>query len=154
MGQFVPIMMAASAGLSALGTVQGMARAGKQEKLQQQAADAEIAGLQAQRASAQRERQERLDRAEAAQRAAFAAGGVSGDGSGAAVFDNLLLQSEQERSEIDSQVDRRIGSLQSGIQLNLLRRSSPFSGLSSIAGDLADMKRHGDKIDFTKLFGG
>lgn len=148
MGTFAPFLMAASAGLGALSTVQGMAQAGKQEKYQKQAsalqaqqAQAEIDSLEEQKATAQRERQERFAQAQASQRAAFAAGGVSGDGSGAAVFDNLLAQSNQERDEINRQIDQRISSLQLGQKLNLLSRPSSsnfLSGMSSLTKSLGN----------------
>lgn len=115
--------------LAVAGTIQGMQQSRQQEKyqrqvqgMQMQQAQSEIAGLEEQRASAERERRERLERAEASQRAAFASSGVSADGSGDAVFGNLLAQSEQERDDLNNQINRRIGSLQSGIQMNLLSR--------------------------------
>lgn len=146
MATFTPFLMAASAALSAASAVQGMSQASKQEKYQKQAAaiqaqqaQAQIADLEEDRQKANRERLERLERAQATQRAAFAGSGVSSDGSGDAVFDNLLAQSEQERDDINDQINRRISSLQSGIQLNLLSRPSSsnlLGGLSQLTGSL------------------
>lgn len=105
--------------------------------MQAQQAQAEIAHLEQQRQTADRERREKLERATAAQRAAFAASGVSSDGSGDAVFENLLTQSEQERAQLDDGFDQRIRGLQAGIQLNLLRRPSSFNPL----GELVNLGR-------------
>uniref|UniRef100_UPI0031378327 hypothetical protein n=1 Tax=Ferrovibrio terrae TaxID=2594003 RepID=UPI0031378327 len=69
-------------------------------------------------------------------RAAFAGAGVSSDGSGDAVFDNLLSQSEREKQDIDDKIDRSIRSLQDSMQLNLLKNSSKsdsFANAASIA---------------------
>lgn len=155
-----PFLLAASAGLGAISTVSGMAQARQQEKYQKQAAaiqaqqaQAQIADLEEDRQKANRERLERLERAQATQRAAYAASGVSGDGSGDAVFDNLLAQSEQERADIDDQINRRISSLQSGIQLNLLSRPSSsnlLGGLASVAGNLGRMSGYIDQINAPK----
>ncbi|WP_300300935.1 hypothetical protein [Ferrovibrio sp.] len=140
MSGFEPFLMAAG---TALGAVSKIRQANQQQKAQSQAqaiqmqqVQDQLAALEEQRARVQRDRRERLARNTAAQRAAFAGSGVSGDGSGDAVFENLLSQSQRENQDIDSQIDRQIRSLQSGVQLNLLSRSSgsdPFGTLAAYA---------------------
>ncbi|MFN4309872.1 MAG: hypothetical protein ACK4FK_04695 [Ferrovibrio sp.] len=146
-------LMAAS---TALGAVSSIAQSSQQQKAQRQAqaiqmqqAQDQMAALEEQRTKAERDRRDRLARSMASQRAAFAGSGVSGDGSGDAVFDNLLAQSERERDDINSQIDRQIRSLQSGIQLNLLSRSSgpdPFGTLASFAKAGAGLIESGNQL--------
>jgi len=148
-----PVLLAASAGLGALSTVSSMSQAQQQKKAQAQAAaiqtqqaQNDIAALQAQKAQAEQDRRDRLERSTAAQRASYAAGGVSGDGSGGAVFDNLLREADKERSSYNANIDHQIQSLQSGIQLNLLKRPSQddtFGNLASIAKSGADFIKVG-----------
>jgi len=144
-------LMAAS---TALGAVSSIAQASQQQKAQRQAqaiqmqqAQDQMAALEEQRAKAERDRRDRLARNTASQRAAFAGSGVSGDGSGDTVFANLLAQSE--RDDINSQIDRQIRSLQSGIQLNLLSRTSgpdPFGTLASVAKAGAGLIESGKQL--------
>lgn len=126
---------------TALGAASSMAQAGQQRKAQSQAqamqaqqAQDQMNELQRQHAKAEQDRQERLRRASATQRAAFAGSGITSDGSGEAVFENLLTQSLQEKQEIDERLDRSIRSLQDGMQLNLLRHQRPdsFSKAASV----------------------
>lgn len=125
---------------TALGTVGSISQAGQQRKaqsltqaMQAQQAQDQMNELQRQHAKAEKDRQERLRRASATQRAAFAGSGITSDGSGEAVFDNLLTQSLQEKQEIDDRLDRSLRSLQDGMQLNLLRHQppDPFSKAAS-----------------------
>ena len=146
MSGFEPVLLAASTGLGAVSTISGMAQAQQQKKAQAQAAaiqtqqaQADIATLEQQKAQAEQDRRDRLERATAAQRAAFAASGVSGDGSADAVFGNLLNESNKERDSYNSQIDRQIQSLQSGIQLNLLSRPSQYD----VFGNLASVAKSG-----------
>lgn len=127
--------------LMALGAASSISQANQQRKAQSQAqamqaqqAQDQMNELQRQHAKAEQDRQERLRRASASQRAAFAGAGISSDGSGEAVFDNLLTQSLQEKQEIDERLDRSIRSLQDGMQLNLLRHQRPdsFSKAASV----------------------
>ena len=108
-----------------------------------------MAALEEQRAKAERDRRERLARGMASQRAAFAGSGVSSDGSGEAVFDNLLAQSQRESDDINSQINRQIRSLQSGIQLNLLSRAAgpdTFGTLASVAKAGAGLIESGNQL--------
>jgi len=130
----------ASALMSGLGTAASMSQARQQQKseaqtaaIKAQQAQSDIAALAAQKAQAESDRQDRLARATAAQHAAFAASGVSSDGSADAVFGNLLSQADSERKSFNADIDQRIRGLQSGIQLNLLSRSSP-NYLGALAG--------------------
>ncbi|WP_341896617.1 hypothetical protein, partial [Ferrovibrio terrae] len=109
---------------TALSTVSSISQASQQRKaqsqvqaLQAQQAQAQMTDLERQRARADQDRRDRLERATASQRAAFAGAGVSSDGSGDAVFDNLLSQSEREKQDIDDKIDRSIRSLQDSMQL-------------------------------------
>lgn len=148
-----PFLLAAS---TTLGAVSSIAQASQQQKAQRQAqaiqmqqAQDQMAGLEEQRAKAERDRRDRLARSTASQRAAFAGSGVSGDGSGEAVFANLLTQSQCESDDINSQIDRQIRSLQSGLQLNLLSRTSgsdPFGMLASAAKAGAGIIQGGEQI--------
>ena len=126
---------------TALGTASSISQASQQRKaqahaqaLQDQQAQQQITELQRQQVRAERDRRERLNRAMASQRAAFAGSGISSDGSGDAVFDNLLTHSLREKQEMDEQMDRTMRNLQDGIQLNLLRRpkADPFARASSM----------------------
>lgn len=126
---------------TALGAASSIAQAGQQRKAQSQAqamqaqqAQDQMNELQRQHAKAEKDRQERLRRASATQRAAFAGSGITSDGSGEAVFENLLTQSLQEKQDIDEQMNRSIRSLQDGMQLNLLRHQRPdsFSKAASV----------------------
>jgi hypothetical protein len=126
---------------AAMGAASSMAQASQQRKAQSQAqamqaqqAQGQMNELQRQHAKAEQDRQERLRRASATQRAAFAGSGITSDGSGEAVFENLLTQSLQEKQEIDERLDRSIRSLQDGMQLNLLRHQRPdsFSKAASV----------------------
>lgn len=125
---------------TALSTVSSISQASQQRKAQSQAqalqaqqAQAQMADLERQRARADQDRRDRLERAMASQRAAFAGAGVSSDGSGDAVFDNLLSQSQREKQDIDDKIDRSIRSLQDSMQLNLLKSSSRSDSLSNAA---------------------
>lgn len=138
-------MFAISAGLSALSTASGIMQARQQEKyqrktqaIQAQQARNEITALEEQKARAEEDRRDRLERAAAAQRAAFAASGVSSDGSGESVFANLLAESDKERRSYNAEIDRRIQGLNSGIQLNLLSRPGPdyLGALAGFGNDL------------------
>lgn len=140
---------------TALGAASSMAQASQQRKVQSQAqaiqaqqAQQQMNELQRQHAKAEQERQERLRRASASQRAAFAGAGISSDGSGEAVFDNLLTQSLQEKQEIDHQLDRSLRSIQDGIQLNLLKqpRSDSFAKASSIMQSGASIINSGRQL--------
>lgn len=140
MAQIVPVLMLASTVLS---TASKMSEAKQQKKyqaqqaaIQAQQAQNDINALETQKAQAEQDRRDRVERATASQRAAFAASGVSGDGSADAVFGNLLREADKERSSYNANIDRQIQSLQSGIQLNLLKRPSSYSGLEA-AGSLA-----------------
>lgn len=126
---------------AAMGAASSMAQASQQRKAQSQAqamqaqqAQDQMNELQRQHAKAEQDRLERLRRASATQRAAFAGSGITSDGSGEAVFENLLTQSLQEKQEIDERLDRSIRSLQDGMQLNLLRHQRPdsFSKAASV----------------------
>lgn len=126
---------------TALGAVGSISQAGQQRKAQSQAqamqaqqAQNQMNELQRQHAKAEKDRQERLRRASATQRAAFAGSGITSDGSGEAVFENLLTQSLQEKQDLDEQMNRSIRSLQDGMQLNLLRHQRPdsFSKAASV----------------------
>jgi len=146
MGTFAPFWLAA--GMSALSTASGLAQAGQQQKAQRQAqavqtqqAQAEIAALERQRADAEADRRNRLERTTAAQRAAFAAGGVSSDGSGDAVFGNLLAEADAERGRLNAEINRRIEGLQSGIRLNLLNRAPGPDYLGALTGFGQDVLR-------------
>jgi hypothetical protein len=140
MGEFIPVLVAAS---SVIGTASKLSEAQQQKKyqaqqaaIQTQQAQNDINALEAQKAQAEQDRRERLERTTASQRAAFAASGVSGDGSGNAVFDNLLQEAGKERDSYNANIDHQIQSLQSGIQLNLLKRPSSYGALDAI-GSLA-----------------
>lgn len=140
--------------LAAGSTLHGISQSRQQQKAQRQAqaiqsqqAQADIAALERQRAEAEEQRRDRQERATAAQRAAFAASGVSADGSANAVFDNLLAETDKERRSFNAQIDDRIRSLQSGIQLNLLSRPSsfdPFGAANSV------LKAGKDVVDAAK----
>lgn len=126
---------------TALGTVSSISQANQQRKMQSQAqalqaqqAQNQINELQRQHAKAEQDRQDRLKRAAASQRAAFAGAGISSDGSGEAVFDNLLTQSLREKQDIDDQLNRSLNSINDSIQFNLLKqpRSDSFAKASSI----------------------
>jgi hypothetical protein len=127
--------------MGALSAASSMAQASQQRKAQSQAqalqsqqAQDQITELQRQHAKAEEDRQDRLKRAAASQRAAFAGAGISSDGSGEAVFDNLLTQSLREKQDIDDQMDRSLRSISNSMQFNLLRqpRSDPFSMAASL----------------------
>lgn len=145
MSGFETMLLAAA---SAAGTMSSLAQAGQQQKMQRQAqalqasqAQSDIAALERQRAEAEDDRRNRLERATAAQRAAFAAGGVSSDGSGEAVFGNLLAEADAERNRMNAEIDRRIEGLQSGIRMNLLSRSG-----SDGFGRFASMAQAGSQL--------
>lgn len=138
MSGFETALMVAS---TALGTASSIAQASQQRKAQSQAqalqaqqAQEQINELQRQHARAEEDRQNRLKRAAASQRAAFAGAGISSDGSGEAVFDNLLSQSLREKQDLDNQLDRSLRSIGSSMQLNLLRqpRSNGFATAASV----------------------
>lgn len=125
---------------TALSAASSMAQASQQRKAQSQAqslqaqqAQDQTNELQRQHARAEQDRQERLKRASASQRAAFAGSGITSDGSGEAVFENLLTQSLQEKQDIDERLNRSLGSLQDSMQFNLLRqpRADSFSKAAS-----------------------
>jgi len=137
MSGFETALMIAS---TALGTASSISQASQQRKAQSQAqamqaqqAQEQISELQRQQAKAEQDRRERLNRAMASRRAAFAGSGISSDGSGDAVFDNLLTSSLREKQDIDEQVDRTMRHLQDGIQLNLLKqpKADPFARAAS-----------------------
>lgn len=126
---------------TALGAASSMAQAGQQRKAQSQAqalqtqqAQDQVTELQRQHARAEEDRQERLKRAAASQRAAFAGSGITSDGSGEAVFDNLLTQSLREKQDLDDQMDRSLRSLSNSMQFNLLRqpKTDSFSKAASV----------------------
>lgn len=126
---------------TALGAASSMAQAGQQRKAQSQAqalqtqqAQDQITELQRQHARAEEDRQDRLKRAAASQRAAFAGSGITSDGSGEAVFDNLLTQSLREKQDLDDQMDRSLRSLSNSMQFNLLRqpKTDSFSKAASV----------------------
>lgn len=126
---------------TALGAASSMAQASQQRKAQSQAqalqaqqAQDQISELQRQHAKAEEDRQDRLKRAAASQRAAFAGSGITSDGSGEAVFDNLLSQSLREKQDLDDQLDRSLRSIGNSMQFNLLRqpKSDPFSQAASV----------------------
>ncbi len=157
MTAFEPMWLAAA--MSALGTASGIAQSVQQDKVQRRAqalqasqAQAEIDVLERQRAEAEEDRRDRLQRATAAQRAAFAAGGVSADGSGEAVFGNLLAEADAERRRFDAEVDRRIQGLQSGIQMNLLRgaQGNAFGRAAAVADFGTDLIGIGRKAGWFK----
>jgi hypothetical protein len=127
--------------MGALSAASSMAQANQQRKAQSQAqalqaqqAQDQITDLQQQHAKAEEDRQDRLKRAAASQRAAFAGSGITSDGSGEAVFDNLLTQSLREKQDIDDQMDRSLRSLSNSMQFNLLRqpKADPFSKAASV----------------------
>ena len=136
---------------TALGAMSSISQASQQRKAQSQAqalqaqqAQVQMADLEQQRAKADRDRRDRLTRATATQRAAFAGAGVSSDGSGDAVFENLLSQSMREKQEIDEKIDRSIRSLQDSMQLNLLQqspRSDPFGTAATLIKAGTDIYR-------------
>lgn len=135
----------ASALMSGLSTAAGISQAQQQKKyqtqqaaIQAQQAQNDITALEAQKAQAEQDRRDRLERATASQRAAFAASGVSGDGSADAVFGNLLRESDKDRASYNANIDHQIQSLQSGIQLNLLSRPGPnyLGALADFGGGL------------------
>jgi hypothetical protein len=126
---------------TALGAASSMAQASQQRKAQSQAQalqaqqmQQQTDELQRQHAGAEEDRQDRLKRAAASQRAAFAGAGISSDGSGEAVFDNLLSQSLREKQELDHQLNRSLRSLNDSMQFNLLQRpkSDPFATAASL----------------------
>lgn len=126
---------------TALGAASSMAQASQQRKAQSQAqalqaqqVQQQTDELQRQHARAEEDRQDRLKRAAASQRAAFAGSGISSDGSGEAVFDNLLTQSQREKQDLDDQLDRSLRSLNSSLQFNLLRqpKANPFATAASL----------------------
>lgn len=82
-------------------------------------------------AEAEAERQQRLRQTQAAQRAGFAAAGISGDGSGAALMQSLLDESEQDRGQLWRQYQDRLGGIESTARVNLLRQRQSWltSGL-------------------------
>lgn len=127
---------------AALSTMGSLSQASQQRKAQSQAqalqaqqVQDQTNELQRQYARAEEERQNRLKRASASQRAAFAGSGITSDGSGEAVFDNLLTQSQREKQDLDDQMDRSLRSLSNSMQFNLLRqpRSDSFSQVASVA---------------------
>lgn len=131
------IALAAS---TALGAASSVSQASQQRKAQSQAqalqaqqAQTQIDELQRQHARAEEDRQDRLKRAAASQRAAFAGSGITSDGSGEAVFDNLLSQSLREKQDLDDQMERSLRSINDSIQFNLLKqpRTDSFSKAAS-----------------------
>ncbi len=145
---------------TALGTVSSISQASQQRKaqsqtlaLQAQQAQAQMADLERQRAKADQDRRARLARATATQRAAFAGAGISSDGSGDAVFENLLTQSLREKQDIDDKVNSSIRSLQDSLQLNLLKapKSDPFGTAAMIARSGASIINDGRQIDWSKF---
>jgi cell wall-associated NlpC family hydrolase len=144
---------------TALGTASSMAQASQQRKVQSQAqalqaqqAQDQVTELQRQHARAEEDRQDRLKRAAASQRAAFAGSGITSDGSGEAVFDNLLTQSLREKQEIDDQMDRSLRSIGNSMQFNLLRqpRSDPFSMAASLVQTGVGLHSAGKQHGFFK----
>jgi len=127
--------------MTGLSAASSMAQASQQRKAQSQAqalqaqqVQQQTDELQRQHAKAEEDRQDRLKRAAASQRAAFAGAGITSDGSGEAVFDNLLTQSQREKQDLDDQLDRSLRSLNSSMQFNLLRqpRTDSFSTAASV----------------------
>lgn len=127
--------------MGALSTASSMAQASQQRKVQSQAlalqaqqAQDQVSELQRQHAKAEEDRQDRLKRAAASQRAAFAGSGITSDGSGEAVFDNLLTQSLREKQDLDDQLDRSLRSISNSMQFNLLRqpKTDSFSQAASV----------------------
>lgn len=132
-----PFSFAAMA-LSGLKSVVDMSQASAQ-------ADAQNAELAQRQATAQREfqnsetdRRNRLERAQAAQRAAFAAAGVSGDGSAGAAMNNLLEESERERSNLAAAFSDQMQGIANAGRVNLLRqRQATLGGLLSLGSTMA-----------------
>ncbi len=118
---------------SAVSTVAGMANSSAQAKAQASAQAQQKQALDRQYADAEKERQDRLARSQAAQRAAFAASGVSGDGSAGALMNNLLVESEQERSRLASSYNDQLANFDAAGRINLLRqREATTNGLLSL----------------------
>ncbi len=105
MGEFIPVAMMVQSTLQSNMKAKAEARAQAEVQAQQRAA------LDRDYAQAEQERQDKLKRSQAAQRAAFAAAGISGDGSGAAAMNSLLTDSEQERSQLAASYQDRLNSL-------------------------------------------
>jgi cell wall-associated NlpC family hydrolase len=128
--------------MAGLNAASSMAQASQQRKAQSQAmalqsqqVQEQTSELQRQHARAEEDRQNRLKRAAASQRAAFAGSGITSDGSGEAVFDNLLTQSLREKQDLDDQMDRSLRSIGNSMQFNLLRqpKADSFSKVASVA---------------------
>ena len=122
--------MAASAASTAIGVANSNATAKAQAATQAQQKQA----LDREYAQAEEQRQERLARTQAAQRAAFAASGISGDGSAGALMNNLLAESEEERSRLAESYNNGLAELQAGARVNLLKqRANTATSLVSLA---------------------
>ena len=127
-------LAAASLALTAISTVSSMAQASSQAKAQAAAQAQQKQALDREYAQAETERQERLARSQAAQRAAFAASGVSGDGSAGALMNNLLAESEKERSRLATSYNDQFAGFDAAGRVNLLRqREATTNGLLSLA---------------------
>ena len=128
MGEFIPVAMMVQSTLQSNMKAKAEARAQAEVQAQQRAA------LDRDYAQAEQERQDKLKRSQAAQRAAFAAAGISGDGSGTAAMNSLPSDSEQERSQLAASYQVRLNGLDASNRVNLLRqRENNVNSLFNLA---------------------
>lgn len=113
--------------LMILQTAMSLGRAGERNDAAEASANARIAALQRQQAQEEAARRGRLQQNLATRHAMAAASGVSSDGSGAAVADNLAEGTEEEIASGRENTGLQVAGLQSSLaaaqQRNLLQQS-------------------------------